>query len=106
MNVREIAKSIADELMEHPGHWVQGYGDEEDVGPCGCIMNLINRQTHKSSGVYAAYDLRQHFIDAIPKSSLVLIGGSPSLSLWNDAKGRTVQDVIEVCDRVAAGDEA
>lgn len=102
MTPQEIAKSIADELRQHPERWTQGYSARgQDGSPvahddtsavCWCLLGHIWRKDPDgSSGLLdAGFSLvaRKH----IEFSSIVK---------FNDAQGRAVADVIELCDKVA-----
>lgn len=86
--VREVALSIATELKEHPEHWIQRayYGDEGEA----CLVGHLQR--YRNSPVYT------QVYDKLCQAA----NTDDALSSWNDAEGRTVQDVIALCERVAS----
>ncbi len=98
MNVREIAKSIAEELREHPERWCQGrpYQDAN-----GNISSPISAHSCCLLGhIWLAGDdgdLERTFRAALPTFEY-------SIAHWNDAPDRTVEEVIQLCEKVAAGD--
>lgn len=116
MNVTEIAKSIADELREHPERWTQGHISRDAHGNpldytrsqgacCWCIEGLYYRTKHLYGNAYPVYAGFISFSNALAKA----VGLDPSEFIpsdWNDHAQRTVSDIIRACDRVAAGEGA
>lgn len=102
MTPQEIAKSIADELRQHPERWTQGCTARNKEGMpvphddiaavCWCALGHLWRiDPDGSTGMLdAAFSLmaRKHM-------------DFGSIVKFNDAPGRTVEDVIALCDKVA-----
>ena len=82
--VKEIALSIASELKEHPEHWGQIYFHHNGKS---CLAGHLRRRMGDD---YDQYNLTP-FYDAV----------DGSITRWNDAPQRTVQDVIALCEKVA-----
>jgi|SRR5688572_29646239 len=92
---RAIARSIADELREHPEFWTQGTYARNSLG---VITGL-----HDGDAV--CWCLKAHFIkrggyygdfhDEVER----ITGKGPAS--FNDDPGRTVQDIIDLCEKVA-----
>lgn len=96
---KEIAADIARELREHPERWTQGrdardsrgagvdYSDPSAV--CWCLAGHVDRRGDVNAYVAFRVLLRR------------FIGNSVTPVSWNDTKGRTVDEVIELCERIA-----
>jgi hypothetical protein len=96
--IQEIAADIARELREDPTRWTQkasardttGYGvaPASEKACAWCLYGHIERRN--------AYQTIEHFRAL---DSCMPLGCTIS---WNDAPERTVDDVIALCDKVAA----
>src|SRR5688500_18932442 len=100
-----IAADIARELRKHPGHWTQAAPARTAEGAsteardphavCWCLWGQVIKRippgTLDEFGVLAA------FVDSIDE-----LKDGEGLGIYNDADGRTVDDVIAVCEKVAA----
>jgi hypothetical protein len=86
---KTIAADIARELREHPEHWRQGLWKEGMAAGAKCLGAHIEV---RAGGPSMAMKLAFGF----NASNFELID-------WNDAPGRTVDDVIELCEKVANG---
>jgi hypothetical protein len=92
----DIALDIADELRKYPGHWTQG-----------CIARQVNGHPCGEHNVDAAsWSLKGHVFRRYAQYAFGDFGsaiGYPEVSYerWNDAPGRTVADVIALCEHVA-----
>lgn len=80
MLAADVARDIAQELREHPERWTQDASG-------GCLRGLIGKH------------IRAH-ADQVSRT-FASVAGVQHLHLWNDAPGRTVRDVIALCDRLA-----
>lgn len=101
MTPQEIAKSIADELRAHPERWRKDgkYGRRETNRHC-IAQHIAKRlgfdcadggyQSADETGVFQSFE------------ALALGSEFRSLMSWNDDPARSVADVIELCDKVAA----
>ncbi len=98
---RAIAASIADELSEHPERWAKGWiafdshgkacGSDSEVATSFCLAgHILNRVRQFAPSLETVDKFRQ------------VSGISTSIGDWNDDQSRTVQDVIELCRKVAA----
>lgn len=102
--IRQIAADIAKELREHPERWFQGAlvkfadgaststgaGLLRDDAVCWCLEGHICKRVDSEVRWVAMGDFR----DAAKITG--------SLNFWNDERGRTVKDVIALCDEVAS----
>lgn len=102
---KTIAAAIAAELRATPEHWMQGHlvrfengkvEDDDDYATCSdavcwCLEGLIVKHAKGDSL------LREDTYDAFRK-----IVGTEKLHRWNDDPYRTVNDVIEACEKVTA----
>jgi hypothetical protein len=98
---KSIAADIARELREHPDNWFQGdlvrYGNgttSSDVGFVGGVCWCLEGHIMKRTGIDGANAVFAAFREAIDKMDLFR---------WNDQPGRTVEDVIELCEKVSHG---
>lgn len=101
-----IAADIAREFREDSKRWTQGHWARTESGErctenhqkaaCWCLRGAIDKRTPNDPlAVYVAFDaalghtlkpgMRLEFVD------------------WNDEPGRTVGEVIELCEKVANG---
>ncbi len=93
MHVKELALSIAEELKANPSAWHQGWFDNNDPmdksAPTGWCLSghMLKRDIALGGEEYRAFT--KH------------INGQ-SVCTWNDSAGRTVEDVIKLCEQVAA----
>lgn len=107
--VKGIARDIARELREHPSHWFQGaltrfadgtespYLEKVKQGVCWCLEGHISRRVDSEVATQAIVA----FLDEAHARYLIEDGAS--LFKWNDAPGRTVEQVIELCEAIANG---
>ncbi len=104
MNVREIAKSIAEELRANPSLWTQHWYARTISGAStpptspdfhsGCLIGNARR-------ICADDD---QSVCAFRRACAEIVGHPESPAQWNDAPGRSVEEVIALCEKVAAGD--
>jgi hypothetical protein len=96
IEARAIARSIADELRARPDHWMRGAmwrkdGSDrivtEKEADVLCLMGHIFKRCgdRKSAPVVELFE--RHL--------------SRPIADWNDARGRTVEQVVALCERVA-----
>lgn len=96
---KAIAADIARELREHPQRWTQGaaakkadgkstYSDDEEA-VCWCIWGHIKKRAPRWGIELATTD---SFNEAV--------GGN--VTTFNDMPGRTVNEMISLCDQIAA----
>lgn len=104
----ELAVSIADELRAHPEHWFKGdmvgfpdgstgsttHEARNPTASCWCLIGLIAKRITDST--------LQHRFEFARYANAIEHGDS-KLHLWNDRPERTVEDVIDLCDRVSIG---
>lgn len=97
MTPQEIAKSIADELREHPERWNQGSSGRTDQGwavpardPAAIKWCLMGHKVRRDESMLAT-----EFAVALGFASY------NGLTYWNDHPERTVADVIALCDKVS-----
>lgn len=98
--VQQIAAEIAQELREHPERWTQGVFARDEKGipcfpndskaECWCILGFIHKSKPKTPDFWPQL------------CNLCGIENTGHLSKWNDAPGRTVDDVIALCEKVAS----
>lgn len=88
MNHKTIAADIADALTADPSLWCQGAFGR---GPACCLLQHV----------IALCDDDGFVIDEF-RNSLSEIVGVGSITYWNDWPGRTVEQVIDACRRIAA----
>lgn len=90
---QEVATDIARELRSNPAAWHQGnfnngsasYGH---LATAWCLSGHLRKRGHAlGESVYDAF--------------LEHIGADYVVCEWNDTPGRTVEEVIALCDRVA-----
>ncbi len=100
---KQIAREIADELKSHPDHWFQGalvkfangasssteFGVRTEDAVCWCLEGHICKRVDRDVSFWALDDFRK-------------LAGVGTLFRWNDAPDRTVNDVIALCEKVAA----
>lgn len=96
---KEIAADIARELREHPERWMQGRsastptGDTVDVNSPRaskwCLSGHIQRRQEDSFSLLALLD------------PFVRCAGM-KVTDFNDHQDRTVDEIVALCDRVAA----
>lgn len=94
--IQEIAADIAQELRDDPTRWTNGKYARNGLGQgtlvfdeaacTWCLEGHIIRRSPNIQGVYA-------FTKA---------AGRSNLATWNDQPKRTVEEVIDLCDKVAA----
>lgn len=109
ITAKKIAAEIAAELKEHPEHWTQGAYAKLDGGkPCDvtepearywCILGLIGKRLPIGASILLQDRIAAGFINAISEKDW-RADDFKMLSRWNDRHGRTVQDVISLCERV------
>lgn len=104
-----IAADIARELREHPERWTQNrYARDSGGEPlddpkhvhavCWCLYGHIRRRLDEEAMGEGVASTHGAFIDAIRRASPM---AQASLVIWNDRYGRTVGEVIALCDAVA-----
>lgn len=100
-----VAADIARELREHPALWMQGHlvRFREHAGfsdlvlrardaraECWCLIGHICKRLPDPDDSMACRMLFEQHV------------GTFELAAWNDTPGRTAQDVVALCDEVAA----
>lgn len=105
---RSVAADIAREYRDAPQKWIQDYmcmdADGEDwMDPgyegavCWCLRGAIDKRVPQGAAkVYLAFDRALGHNIASEKEHDTLHFVS-----WNDRHGRTVDEVIDLCDAVA-----
>lgn len=101
---RAIAASIADELTEHPERWTQravaknsnGENCERRLGISFCLIGHIWQRCDPDDELKRDYGLEVQ-VENVFKSHLP----ERSIVRFNDEEGRTVQDIIDLCRKVA-----
>lgn len=94
--LKEIAADIAKKLKEHPDTWTNGeFARDEDGFKCAtskgiswCILGHIQM---RNGGIGESFSHAAGLQDTF------------ELAEWNDAPGRTVAEVIALCEQVARG---
>lgn len=99
VNPKLLAADIARELRANPSAWTQHYYAKNSKGQtvpcddpsaiCWCLYGHIDKRTTVSEVIRS--ELEEIFTRHV----------SDGISDWNDHFERTVDDVIELCDRVA-----
>jgi len=104
LNPKAIAADIARELRDDPKRWTQGVLSRSARGEslmhvtdctrspraaCWCLIGHIIRRT----GSGRDYPVTSKFRAVL---------GTDELAMWNDKAGRSAQDIIDACDKVAA----
>ena len=101
MTALHLARRVR-ELLSEPGRWTQGYfardaagqecASKDPAATCWCVVGAMVR--------LGSDDPRPdiEFINALKAH----LGPPCSLSMWNDAPGRTHADVLALLDRVVA----
>lgn len=101
MNIKQIAQSIADELRVHPERWTQGHralnenGERCSIPEASCLCLMGHIELRASDAFYFDSSIENAFL------SFRRIAGLRSIAEHNDTPGRTVQDIIDLCERVA-----
>lgn len=98
--VQHIAAEIGKELTEHPERWTQDCYARNQKGEscatdspravCWCILGELSLRAPESYGLWESFARTSGFKD------------SNELAEWNDAPGRTVAEVIALCEQVAS----
>lgn len=90
--IREVAADIARELRSNPAAWHQGWFSNSREGLSSpdatswCLSGHLLRRGHQLSWpIYGVFEA----------------AAGNRVCSWNDTPGRTVEEVIELCDRVA-----
>jgi hypothetical protein len=104
MDLFEAAADIARELREHPRHWTQKVFARDVLGNpvfwsdpdavCWCLAGHLCRRAPLHQRSQLLYVLM-----SVPRDLML---GHQSVSQFNDAKGRTVEQVIALCEALAA----
>jgi len=97
--IQEIAADIARELRDDPARWTQaayardhrGYPIQHDAKTActWCLMGHVKKRVTPHEEVVTSLYLLRNAIGT-------------STAEWNDVHDRTVQEVVELCDRIAA----
>lgn len=104
---KAILADIARELRADPDRWMQGAPARDKDGGrvistdpkavCWCLVGHVHKRigipNPGSPNIAQIFDLRRQIADLI---------GCYKLTQWNDEPGRTVEQVIEACERGAA----
>ena len=119
---KAIAADIAREYREDASRWTQGAfaraapedsydGEQMGLGNpldsravCWCLRGAIDKRTGNSDSL--AWPTYQAFDEALGYAvGGRMLGDNEPLWFvrWNDAPGRTVGEVIELCEKVARG---
>jgi hypothetical protein len=114
MDAQSVARVIAAELREYPWRWTQGVyardAQDEEVehdsaaAVCWCLHGFIRHVLQlPASGEFTPTAILSAFEQAaVGKSYDPVTSAEVAFVDWQDAKGRTVADIIAVCDLVAA----
>lgn len=96
--IQEIATDIARELRIDPTRWTQySYARNSDGLPAflhseeartWCLMGHVKKRVPAGKST-SRFMLQLHTAVGVPAAT------------WNDAPERSVQDIIELCDRIA-----
>jgi len=114
MDAPSVARVIAEQLREHPERWTQRvfarnaqggeveHDSEEAV--CWCLHGFIRQVLQLPAGVVQTPTaiLSAFELAAVGKSYDPRTSDGVGFVGWQDAKERTVADIISVCDLVAA----
>jgi len=89
LKLRDAAADIAKTLRENPKMWLNNAdGDVLGRGPCCLLFHLARREIAQNGSEYDTFcDL-----SGIPRGHM---------GEWNDTPGRTVEEVITACEKVA-----
>jgi hypothetical protein len=100
---RIIAAEIARELREHPARWMQHDLVRFADGTTSNTPELVGRNDAVSWCLQGHIDRRAlgRPTGNVMTAFEALLEGRV-ISSWNDDRARTVQDIITLCDRVAA----
>jgi hypothetical protein len=109
-----VAADIAREYRENASHWTQGWIARDREGAdlwyvkdpsavCWCLRGAIDKRIDPWTGaiafpIYLAFDRALGFNIASEDEH-----GTLHFVRWNDRPGRTVGDVIALCEAVAHG---
>lgn len=112
MTPKEILRSIAQELKEHPDHWGKGSFALDATGRnvattspdavCWCIMGMIRKYTRPPSDPRSDIATPENYEGERECYELVRAQIHTNIPTWNDHYGRTVDEVIAVVERAAA----
>lgn len=113
---RIVARDIAKEFRAVPDHWTQGINARNAIkdsvaatspeAVCWCLRGAIDLRIrpdcvdfeHRRVVVYRAFDVMLGH----PLPPPYMMEHAPiHITTWNDAHGRTIEEVIELCDKVA-----
>jgi len=116
-DARTIARDIAKEFRACPSHWTQGVAARSRCGyaaeasspraVCWCLKGAIDLRLHdgipdqfrRQLAVYRAFDLVLGY--PLPPAHMKDYAAL-HFTTWNDQRGRTVEEVIALCDKVAS----
>jgi len=111
-DVQSLAHRIATELRTHPEHWTQGefardaQGGKVDyrspAAVCWCLHGFIRRELAVPIGGSTASEILSAFEQAAIGKPYIRDVSGLGFVAWQDEQGRTVADIIAVCDLVAA----
>lgn len=101
MTPQEIARSIADELREHPEHWTQGAIARTSEGE-ELVSFMDKRAVYWClEGLFYKHARGARFRE-FSKAIDLAMGRRVIPFLYNDNKDRTVTEIIALCNKVAA----
>lgn len=105
ISVREIARSIAARLRSNPGSWMKlSYAHNSEGEPTSPLDIDFQRGCLIGHAMRLAGGMHEPVVEQFREScAAVLELESPAL--WNDTPGRKVEEIIDLCDRVAAGEQ-
>lgn len=104
---KAIAADIAREFREDSKRWTKGYWARDAEGVrvnlnsplavCWCLRGAIDKRVPQDVSavpVYEAFDAALGPVGGVPEGDLAFVR-------WNDASKRTIQEVIDLCEKVA-----
>lgn len=98
-SAKNLLLSIAHELTLHPERWTQGWSarDSQDrkvssLHPSAIRWCLYGHVSKRMGGLFLEYEVHTALALQLGMDSNSFVVGS-----WNDTKGRTVQEVIDLC---------
>lgn len=98
VDVRGIAAGLARNFREHPESWrAPDLATAEPIDPSAAAHPLLHHIILRTANHRASSLVLSAFWPLIPREC------PPLISAWEAQAGRTVADVIALCERVAAG---
>jgi len=104
---RDIASDIACELRAHPEHWTQGAVARAETGKAvdhdcptavqWCLSGHVLKGSKPYLGPDPGHGVLPELIRVFEAFEQAI---ATTIPCWNDAPGRTIEEVIELCESI------